>query len=77
MYRGKCKGKLVDSYNSDKHSRPTRATLDAMDKRSRVINVDFVDEPELSVADDDDVGGDPYNSTGRHVIIKSKLNLED
>ena len=48
-----------------------------MDKRSRAANVDFADGPELSVVDDDDVGGDPYNTTGRHVIIKSKLNLED
>lgn len=67
----------MESKNSDKHSRPTLATLDAMDKRTRVVNIDFDDEPELSVADDLDVGGDPYNSTGRHVIIKSKLNLED
>jgi hypothetical protein len=68
---------LVDSHNSEKHARPTRATLDAMDKSSRVVNVTIVDEVELSVADDPDLGGDPYNSTGRHVIIKSKLNLED
>ncbi|MDJ0813353.1 MAG: hypothetical protein QNJ23_06475 [Woeseiaceae bacterium] len=67
----------MDSHNSGKHTRHTLATLDAMDKRSRAANVDFTDEPELSVADDVDVGGDPYNSTGRHVIIKSKLNLED
>ncbi|MDJ0904880.1 MAG: hypothetical protein QNI96_02570 [Woeseiaceae bacterium] len=67
----------MDSHNTGKHSRHTRATLDAMDKRSRAANVDFADGPELSVVDDDDVGGDPYNTTGRHVIIKSKLNLED
>jgi hypothetical protein len=77
VYRGIHKGKLVDSHNSDKQTRHTRATLDAMDKRSRVVNVDFIEEPELEVADDLDLGGDPYNSTGRHVIIKSKLNLED
>lgn len=67
----------MDSQNSDKQSRPTLATLDAMNKRTRVVDVDAANDPELSVADDLDLGGDPYNSTGRHVIIKSRLNLED
>ena len=67
----------MDSHKSDKYSRPTLATLDAMDKRTRAANVDIVDDPGLSVVDDTDLGGDPYNSTGRHVIIKSRLNLED
>ena len=67
----------MDSHNTGKYTRHTRATLEAMDKRSRAANVEFSDEPELSVVDDVDVGGDPYNTTGRHVIIKSKLNLED
>ena len=67
----------MNSHNTSKHGRPTRATLDAMNKRTRVVDVDFIDGPELSVADDPDLGGDPYNSTGRHVIIKSRLKLED
>ncbi len=49
----------------------------AGDQRDRVIDVELADELELTVAEDLDIGGDPYNSTGRHVIIKSKLNLED
>lgn len=32
---------------------------------------------ELSLSDDFDGSNDPYNSTGRHVIIKAKLALED
>lgn len=67
----------MDSQDSDKQSRPTLATLDAMNKRTRVVDVDAANDPELSVVDDLDLGGDPYNSTGRHVIIKSKLNLEE
>ena len=30
-----------------------------------------------AIADDVNPGGDPYNSTGQHVIIKPKLDLED
>ncbi len=32
----------------------------------------LVDETELSIAEDHDSGGDPYNTTGQHVIIKPK-----
>ena len=67
----------MNSHNTRKQGRPTRATLDAMNRRTRVVDVDVIDGPELSVADDPDLGGDPYNSTGRHVIIKSRLKLED
>ena len=67
----------MNDSRTSKHSRPTRATLDAMEKRTRAIGVDFIDDAGLSVADDLDLGADPYNSTGRHVIIRSKLNLED
>lgn len=27
---------------------------------------------DLSIADDTDLGGDPYNSTGQHIILKAK-----
>lgn len=67
----------MNSGNTNRHARPTLATLDAMDRRTRVVAVDIDDGPELSVADDPDLGADPYNSTGRHVIIKSRLQLED
>jgi hypothetical protein len=39
--------------------------------------MDLVDPEDLAIADDLNTGGDPYNSTGQHVIIKSRLNLED
>lgn len=67
----------MDSKNPGNQARPTRATLDAMNRRSRAENANLVDDPGLSVADDLDLGSDPYNSTGRHVIIKSRLNRED
>jgi hypothetical protein len=30
---------------------------------------------DLSIADDPDFGGDPYNSTGQYCIIKAKENF--
>ncbi len=38
----------------------------------RVLRSRLVEENALSIADDYDNGGDPYNSTGQHVIIKQK-----
>jgi hypothetical protein len=43
----------------------------------RVVQLDLIDVSDLAVADDVNPGGDPYNSTGQHVIIKPKMNLED
>jgi hypothetical protein len=37
----------------------------------KVLQSKFVFGDELSIADDDR-GGDPYNSTGAHCIIKAK-----
>ena len=42
----------------------------------RVLRMDLIDTDDLAIADEN-VGGDPYNSTGQHVIIKSKLDLGD
>lgn len=43
----------------------------------RVLQMDLIDPQDLAIADDVNTGGDPYNSTGQHVIIKSRLDLED
>ncbi len=43
----------------------------------RVIRTNLAGPAELSISDDDDRGGDPYNSTGQHAIIKSKLITQD
>ena len=43
----------------------------------RVLQMDLIDPEDLAIADDVNTGGDPYNSTGQHVIIKSRLDLED
>ncbi len=43
----------------------------------RVLNTSLVEAAELSISEDCDPGGDPYNSTGQHVIIKSKIDPQD
>ena len=43
----------------------------------RVLQLDLLESSDLAIADDVNAGGDPYNSTGQHVIIKSKIDLED
>lgn len=43
----------------------------------RVIESRLVGAAELSISEDCDQGGDPYNSTGQHVIIKSRIDLQD
>jgi len=43
----------------------------------RVIESRLVDAPELSISEDCDQGSDPYNSTGQHVIIKPRIDLQD
>lgn len=67
----------MDTQKPNRMIRPSPSAIDTSDRRSRVVAADFIDGPPLAVDDDFDLGGDPYNSTGRHVIIKSRLNLED
>ena len=43
----------------------------------RVIGSKLVDAEALSITVDEDKGSDPYNSTGQHVILKSKLDEQD
>ena len=42
----------------------------------RVIKSNLVDVDQLSISEDCDTGGDPYNSTGQHVVIQSKINRQ-
>jgi hypothetical protein len=38
---------------------------------------DQVVASDLSISEDTDKGSDPYNSTGQHVILKSRIEIED
>ena len=51
--------------------------IDAEPHSVRVLRLDLVEAENLAIADDLNTGGDPYNSTGQHVIIEAKTNLED
>ena len=41
------------------------------------LKSELVDVNELSIMDDYDAGGDPYNTTGQHLVVKSRINIED
>ena len=45
-------------------------------KDRRVLKSELVDANELSIVDDDNPGGDPYNTTGQHLVIKSRIDAE-
>jgi len=46
-------------------------------KDVRVLKSKLVDANDLSIADEFDTGGDPYNSTGQHVVIKPKTDPQE
>lgn len=43
----------------------------------RVTRSQLIGAVDLSISEDCDPGGDPYNNTGQHVIIKQKTDLQD
>jgi hypothetical protein len=69
----------VDSHNtkSDKVVTDEVVRSDAGQENVRVLQVDLIEVSDLAIADDLNPGGDPYNCTGQHVIIKSRINLEE
>ncbi len=46
-------------------------------KDVRVLRSKLVDAHDLSIADDYDNGGDPYNNTGQHVAIKPRKDIKE
>ena len=69
----------MDSHNtkSDKVVTIEVVRSEADQDNVRVLQLDLIEANDLTIADDLDTGGDPYNSTGQHVIIEPKINLED
>jgi len=43
----------------------------------QVLRSSIKDVESLAIADELDTGGDPYNCTGQHCIIKSDKNQEE
>ena len=46
-------------------------------KNVRVLRSTLLDDNNLSIANDYDNGGDPYNSTGQHVVIKPGKDADE
>jgi hypothetical protein len=69
----------VDSHNSKTEKVATNevVNIDAGLESVRVLQLDLLEASDLAIADDFNTGSDPYNSTGQHVIIKSRMDLED
>jgi len=53
---------------------PVRVETDHKDMR--VLKSELVDANELSIEDDYNTGGDPYNTTGQHLVVKSRIKAE-
>ena len=69
----------MDSHNTKTDKVVTHEIVgsEADQENVRVLQVDLIAANDLAIADDQNTGGDPYNSTGQHVIITSRINLED
>jgi hypothetical protein len=67
-------GKTMNSHNTKAEPVASKEStgVETDHKDVRVLRSRIVEADELSIADDFDNGGDPYNSTGQHVIIKPK-----
>ena len=53
------------------HKSPVQVGIDLSNK-VQVRHAELKEVDELAVDEDFSAGGDPYNSTGKHVIIKSQ-----
>ena len=69
----------MSSHNPKADSVLSPETVNIVSEREdvRVINSRLSKSDEISIAADDEVETDPYNSTGQHVIIKSHLKHID
>ena len=68
----------MDSHNTKTDKVVTNEVVrsEAGQEDLRVLQMDLIEVNDLAIADDLNTGGDPYNSTGQHVIIKARINLE-
>ena len=69
----------MNSHNprTQKHVTSETIRVETDHKDVRILTSEVVQTNELAIVDDHDTGGDPYNSTGQHVIIKSRNRLDD
>lgn len=69
----------MNSHNAKTETAENKATVRIESDHGdvRVLRSRLADANNLSIADDYDNGGDPYNSTGQHVILKSKKSAKE
>lgn len=69
----------MNSHNTkpafDYHKTPVVTEADKQD--TEVVSASLTENSGLAIAEDAAVACDPYNSTGKHVILKAKLLQED
>jgi len=58
------------------HKSPVKVETD-LRNNVQVLHSELSEIDELSIDEDFDMGGDPYNSTGSHVILEQKKVAED
>jgi hypothetical protein len=69
----------MSSHNTKTEPNKGRESLVIVSERedARIIKSTLAQAVDLSISEDDDAGGDPYNSTGHHVVVRSKLAEQD
>ena len=50
----------------------TPVVTDSDKEEAEVVSTSLTLDTDLAIADDGDSGCDPYNSTGQHVILRTK-----
>jgi len=72
-------GKIMNPHNTKTEpvmrKRPVRSRPDR--EVVRITKSQLIGAVDLSISEDCDPGGDPYNSTGQHVIIKPRIDQQD
>ena len=58
------------------HKSPVQVETD-LRNNVQVIQSELNEVDELAIDEDFNVGGDPYNSTGQHVVIKPKKDADE
>ena len=66
----------MNSHNTKTEKVVRQESVETGTDSVRILQMDLIDTADLEIAEEN-LGGDPYNSTGQHVIIKPKLDLED
>lgn len=72
-------GKTMNSHNAKTNTQAKieRVRIETDHDDVRVVKSSLQDAAELSISDDPEIGGDPYNSTGQHVTLRIKRDLPD